>query len=595
VSGNGAIENLYNEAGKNKGDVANLYAEQQALANAAKVNPSGKPIVDPTWNAFDKLPYPGAPHDGGPQDLANQKANIAAQNNYQGYEAALQAQRDNGTFMDKFGPAIAIGLATGGVGSAVGAGVGSAIGGMTGTVIGGAAGGATAAGLTAAIQGRNPLKPILVGGLLGGAGAGLNSTLGSAGLSPTASAIGAKIGTGALSGALSGQGALSGAEGGALSGAGNAVAGSIFNSPGSTVDPQLTNSNNPSTPTVSYDPSLGDPSQSYISDPNYQSIPFQDPSAPGYNPGYTNYNVQGGGSTLGGGYTDNNGNTTAGNLGGSALATFLKGMGGQQSSGNGSNTGILSTLSQLLGGGAGLSQLLGIGVNGAAGAVNSQANQYAAQQYAGQTHFNPYNIQGPGGSTSFNGTTAQSSLNPATQQTYNQLGNLANSSAQSLQGGQQQAAQGYYNNLQNQQRDSNNKYYQNNLDSQFANGVLSSTAGQYQSQAALGNISNQNMQDQTLANNFANTQQQNQLQQLTAGLNGQNQINSQQLQQMSTAGGLGADASGANLQAYKPLAGANANSNLGNILSSIGNQSSNGVGMANNQQNLLQLLGLGGH
>lgn len=177
------------------------------------------------WAAFDKIPYPNAPHDGGPQDLANQKANIAAQNNYQGYEAALQAQRDNGTFMDKFGPMIALTMATAGAGM----GVGGAVSDLTGSAIaGGAAGGATTGALGSALQGQSLGtigKSTLMGGLGGGLGAaaapGASALGSSTGLSPALSsgivrgAIGA--GTGALAGG--GAGALMGGAGGFLSGA----------------------------------------------------------------------------------------------------------------------------------------------------------------------------------------------------------------------------------------------------------------------------------------------------------------------------------------------------------------------------------------
>lgn len=482
-----------------------------------------------------------------------------------------------GKVLADVGPVVTKGVDLAVAGGAAAAG--AALAAPLGATAAGAASGAAGSVASGTMGGNLTAKGVLTGtalGALGGAvaqsgiGQASNNALTSNGIpAPIAGAVtkGATSAlTGAVGGAIKGTGAVSGAEGGALSGSTGAVAGSIlsgagtiFNS-GSTVQP----TNNPSlttpaapAPTNGYN-SMGDgiddlPTfQDPDADPS-NPLTFQDPSDPNYNPGNTNLNIQGGGSTLGG--DTGNGSSS-------------------------SNAGLLSQLSKLLGGSTGansslLNSLAGILTNGAAGAVNQQAAQYAANQYAGQTQYSPYSVSTNNGTTAFNGTNATSSLSPQAQQTSDALSGLTNSSAASLQAGPQAAQQQYYNQLQASQADANNKMYQNNLDNQFGNGVLSSTAGQYQSQAALANISQQQLNDQTQAANYANTQQQQQLGQLTAGLNGTNALNTQQLAQMQQAGNFGSQASNANLQAFKPLAGANANSNLGNILSSIGNTASN--------------------
>jgi hypothetical protein len=98
----------------------------------------------------------------------------------------------------------------------------------------------------------------------------------------------------------------------------------------------------------------------------------------------------------------------------------------------------------------------------------------------------------------------------------------------------------------------------------------SSTAGGYQTQGALQAIGAQTGQNYSTASNLANSQQFNQLQNLTASLNGNNQINGQQLQQLQTSLQGGALASNANQGAYKPALAANSNSTFGNILNGLG-------------------------
>lgn len=646
-----SIDSLYNSVSSPTSAIGKLYKDHtdtriQSANNQAAANYYSTPAAQAKLLASDQQI---AKDFGIPLNQVSPQA-ISA---YNQQVAARGGGFMDQTFMNKIVPMLAISGLTAGAGSALGGalagtaatGTAAATSGALGASIGtggaltgvgsalvGAGTGALGGGLSATMSGGNIGKGILTGGVLGAIGGGLKPFVqGATGLTGTTGNIvnnsltGA--GTGAVRGALSGQGAvagaLSGAQSGATSAAGNAVAGSIFTS-GNTVSPQLTQSNNPSTPNVSVDPSqwnsndlspITTTGQYAFFDPTtggvngggsgmdlYNAPAFQNPSPSSYNPGFTNMPVQGGGSTLGGGYSDAHGNTTAGNLTGTALNAFLSNMmksgspvgNGNPSGGNGG--GLSSLLASLLGGGGGggngglLSSLLGNAMNGGAMAVNNQANQYASQQYAGQTKFNPYNVNTNNGSTTFNGTSATSALSPGQQQNSNALNGLTQSSAAGLQAGPQAASQNYFDQLQNQDRQANNQFYSSNLDNQMANGVLSSSAGQYQSQAALNAINQKTANNQVMANNFGQNQQQQQLQQLTAGLNGSNQINQNQLAQLNVGGNLGGMASNANLHAYAPLAGANANSNIGNILSSMGNQASSG---SNNNQSLLQLLGLG--
>jgi hypothetical protein len=421
-----------------------------------------------------------------------------------------------------------------------------------------------------------------------------------------------------VKGALTGQGALSGALSGAQSGAtsaaGSAVAGSIFNS-GNTVSPQLTQSNNPSTPNVSVDPSYFDTAgiQPIGMDTGYGSYtPTGDPNAASYNNYGNNPGTDTSLAALMGGLDPNyqvsnsylnsgaggagGGNGAASGAAGSATSSLLSRLlGGGAAAGNGSagNSGLLGGLAGLFGGSNSglLASLLGMGASGIGGSLQSSAAKGAAGQFANQTHFNPYTVNSNGGSASFDGTTANSSLSPGNAQLQGNLQGLGNSSIAGLQAGPQAASQGYFNNLQAQDQDANNKFYQSNLDNQMANGVLSSTAGQYQSQAALGAINNKTAQNQVMANNFGQQQQQQQLAQLTSSLNGNQGFNSQGLAQTALGGNLGSAASGANSQAYSPALAANSGSNIGNLLATMGNTQTAG---SSNQNALLQYL-LQGH
>jgi hypothetical protein len=524
-----------------------------------------------------------------------------------------------------------VGIATAGLGTALT----PAIGALASGAVSGAAGGALSAGLT----GQNAAKGALVGGVTGGAGAaasplvaqlvaqgmnpavaaalvkgGLGATTGAVGAAVTGGNVGqaAELGgvtgavrgglqssglnstaasalTGAARGALTGQGALAGAESGALSGAANAVTGSVFGG-GSTIfnsgtaanptsNPSLTN---PQEPTMALDSQTsddpfaflsagdltGDSTGSGDSTPNFGFDPStlgnidmssllsqlgSDSNLGDFN---NNLNIQGGGSTLGGGVN---------------LSASL---------GGGSNGSLLSQLASALGGGGGgnsalLSQLLGLGATTAGGALNSAAAKSAAGTYAGQTAFNPYTVNGAGGSTSFNGSTATSTLSPQQQQLQQMLAGLSTSSGNSLAAGPQAAITSDFNNRQSGALQAQQRLLGNTQDNEFANGILGSTAGGYQTQGALNAIGQQTNQNYTSAVNDATTQQQQQLAQLTAGINGNSNINAQQLAQLQTALQGGSAASTANQGAYKPALYANSNSTFGNALSGLGNAVSN--------------------
>lgn len=218
----------------------NQRASQQALTNTAQLTPAQRAAIanpfpqanmptDAMGNATFILPYPGAPHDGSPQDLANSQA-MAQQ---QGQASAIQYAYDQKPgFIDKLIPALAIGMATAGVGSGVGGAVGDALG---SSVAGGVAGGATAGGLSAAVQGQNPWKSTLLGGLGGGLGAfaqPASGALSSATGLPSSIASGVVrggigAGVGALGGAISGTGAGRGAMIGGLGGATSGLVGNL--------------------------------------------------------------------------------------------------------------------------------------------------------------------------------------------------------------------------------------------------------------------------------------------------------------------------------------------------------------------------------
>lgn len=192
------------------------------LAAIRNPYPQGGLAKDAQGNATFTLPYPNAPHDGGPQDLANTQAISQQGGQAASNQAAYNAKPG---FIDKLIPALAIGMATAGVG----AGVGGAIGDTLGATAGNIAGGATAGGLGAAVQGQNPLKATLLGGLGGGLStlaSPVTGALTNAGLNPALASglvrggIGAGVGAlgGALTGGNIGNSALSGGIGGAASG-----------------------------------------------------------------------------------------------------------------------------------------------------------------------------------------------------------------------------------------------------------------------------------------------------------------------------------------------------------------------------------------
>lgn len=528
--------------------------------------------------------------------------------------SALQGQN--------IGKGALVGGVSGGIGAAAtpltgaltGAGVNPTI---AGALVKGGAGAATGA-LGAAITGGNVGQAAELGGISGAVKGGLQGSgvlQGGNALQNGLNNTAAGALTGAVRGALTGQGAVQGAASGAINAGTGAVTGSIFSGAGTIFNSGSTDvqTQNPNLTTPALH--MGDEDPSYYSDGISTNDAYS--GAPGnidyagllselqgngaLNDFNNNLNVQGGGTTLGGGYTDANGNTTAGNLTGGALASFLAAMGANHSavgqnpagSSGSSSSNPLASLASLLTGGSGggssnlLAQLLGLGSSAIGGSLQSGAAKTAAGNFANQTQFSPYSVNTNSGSTSFNGTNATSSLSPGQQQTSNALSGLGQSSIQSLNAGPNSAANDYFNNLQANQQSANQRFMANTQDNEFANGVLGSTAGQYQTQAALGALGQQTTANQTQANNFANTQQQNQLANLTASLNGQNQINQGQLAQTQLGAGIGAQASGANVSAYSPSLAANSNNNIGNLLATLGQTQNSG---SSNQNALLQYL-----
>jgi hypothetical protein len=631
---------LFNPAVDNGGLGENPYglwgnpgaAASDAAANIAQ-HPGAAPNVDqyagaqPGVGTFTKwgVPIIGAAlsilaPELGPELAAADGATVAAADVGLGAAAGLTSSAiEGGNPLE--------GLLLGGLG-----GVGSALApGLASTLQSNLGLGATAAGIgansvigagTGAIKGAVTGTGALTGAELGGVNglisgginaSGANSALQNAGLSNT----GANILTGAAGGALKGTvdagitggnpalgaagGALTAGGGAAINGALNTV-GSVFtgsdptqtdnggiSSPGA-VPPYLQPNNASNMPynPFTYDGAgditdpTGDPTQ-YPTDPSTNGNgPLIDPNTiANLPPGFANIQPISGSDLL-----NNNPGIDPGSQGDLNLGT----------NGSGSNP-LAALLSKLLGGGGGgggsaaggaggtsglLAQLLGLGSTAAGGALNTAAAKGAASTFAGQTQFNPYGINTNNGSTTFNGTNATSTLAPGAQSTADGLTGLNNGLIGSLAAGPGADATANFNALTSSQLQAQQRLMANTQDNEFANGVLGSTAGQYQTQGALGAIGSQISGDQVTANNMAATQQQDQLAQLTAGLNGSNQINSSQLAQIAQGSNTGSQAGGINLNAFQPSLAANSNSNIGNLLTGIGNGITTNSGQANN-------------
>jgi hypothetical protein len=616
---------LFNPAVDNGGLGENPYglwgnpgaAASDAAANIAQ-HPGAAPNVDqyagaqPGVGTFTKwgVPIIGAAlsilaPELGPELAAADGATVAAADVGLGAAAGLTSSAiEGGNPLE--------GLLLGGLG-----GVGSALApGLASTLQSNLGLGATAAGIgansvigagTGAIKGAVTGTGALTGAELGGVNglisgginaSGANSALQNAGLSNT----GANILTGAAGGALKGTvdagitggnpalgaagGALTAGGGAAINGALNTV-GSVFtgsdptqtdnggiSSPGA-VPPYLQPNNASNMPynPFTYDGAgditdpTGDPTQ-YPTDPSTNGNgPLIDPNTiANLPPGFANIQPISGSDLL-----NNNPGIDPGSQGDLNLGT----------NGSGSNP-LAALLSKLFGssgsgaaGSAGaanspLASLLGLLSTTAGGALNNDAAKGAASTYANQTQFSPYSINTNNGSTSFNGTNATSTLAPGAASTASGLTGLNNGLIGSLAAGPGADATANFNSLTSSQLAAQQRLMANTQDNEFANGVLGSTAGQYQTQAALGAVGNQISGDQVTANNMAATQQQDQLAQLTAGLNGSNQINSSQLQSILGGAQVGGMAGGINLQAFQPSAVANSNSTAGSLFSNLG-------------------------
>lgn len=476
-----------------------------------------------------------------------------------------------------------VGAATAGIGGAlapaVDAALGTTAGGLGAGVASGATYGAIGGTLNSALTGQNVGKGALIGGALGGLGGGIGYGLSNDGLSSFENSALAKTGMGAVKGAIDGQGALQGAEGGAISAGTGAVAGSILNN-GSTIFSSGGAANPTSDPNLTT-PAAPSNSMSDLNPYGYDSNGY-DPSNPlGSMTGYTGgapVSYDGGANLQGYGVDPS--------LGGNAPTSGYMptdGSGNVLTSGGGGSSGnLLGSLASLLGGSNGgglspqlLSQLLGAGSSLIGGSLSSNAAKSAASTFQQEAMYNPYGTNTVNGSTSFQNGQLNSSLSPGAQQNVSGLNNLAQQNMSSLAGGTTASANNYFNQLQQQQKMGNSQYMGSNLDNQFANGIMSSTAGQYQTGAALNNVNNQSMQDMMQAQNFANTQQQNQLQQLTGSLNGLQGYNTQQLAAGTLGAQMGTGQSNANYNAGSPWLAANSGSNIGNFLTGQGSGMSN--------------------
>lgn len=159
---------------------------------------------------------------------------------YQQQQAAKSGGFWDQVIMNKVMPALAVGLATAGIGSAAGGALGGTLGTTGASIAGGAVQGAAAGALGSTLQGGNIGKGALFGGITGGVGGGLsslaspvtNSLAGSIGQPLASGVVRGTIGagTGALASALTGgnpgNGAFVGGVSGAAQGATTAATGS---------------------------------------------------------------------------------------------------------------------------------------------------------------------------------------------------------------------------------------------------------------------------------------------------------------------------------------------------------------------------------
>ena len=490
-------------------------------------------------------------------------------------------------------PMLAGGAAAGSLGSiAATAGAGAIV------------GGAGAAGMDVLGNHALTLGSVGKGALLGGVGAGTGAYLNGNGLGNIANgSIGGAV-TGGVRGAIDGQGVISGAEGGAIQGASGAVQGSIINAGtnlvsggGSAYAPGV----NPNTSDTGGVPpaSLASGNSNMSADPSYFDFlnnptstnvstagTGQDPITTNFNPtmGFTDPSL--GMNAPVGGYlpTDSSGNVITSGGGSSGGSTNLLAQlahmltGGNGSSGGGS--GLTPSM---------LTQLLGLASSAGGGQLQSNAAKGAASTFGNETKYAPTTVSGLDGSTTGGVTT----LSPGAAATSAGLTGMDSGLIKSLAAGPGATANADFNSLASSQLQAQQRLMANTQDNEKANGVLSSTAGGYQTQGALGAIGSQISGDQVTANNMAATQQQDQLAQLTAGLNGNDQINKAGLAAGALGNSISGTTAGANSSAYSPSLAANSNSNIGNLLASLGNGATNS-GNANSNALAQYLASLGG-
>jgi hypothetical protein len=182
------------------------YGDPGALTQGS--GHQGNPFAD-TYT----LPYPNAPHDGGPQDLAN---NAAIHQQMAGFGAQQYAIANAPTLIDKLALQLNLGLATAGIGGAVAPAASAAVGGgLGGSIAAGAATGAAGGALQSGLTGQNFGKDVLTGAATGALGGAAKSAI--PGLSAS-TGIPAPVLSAVAKGALGGiTGGLPGAVGGAAS------------------------------------------------------------------------------------------------------------------------------------------------------------------------------------------------------------------------------------------------------------------------------------------------------------------------------------------------------------------------------------------
>ena len=209
-------------AGSNVSLANNPYNQANNAQITAEYNSGGtsaNPNLGERWETeqLQNLPYPNAPHDGGPQDQANTQYITQAAEKANNIDYAISTAP---TLVDKLGMIAGMAgvAAVGGAviaplaaGAAVGAG--ATAGGLAAGVAGGVAGGAFTGAVDSALTGQNIGKGALTGAAVGGIGAGASNLAQTAGLGSSVGNIAGKALGSLASNAINGNGSTSGTSG----------------------------------------------------------------------------------------------------------------------------------------------------------------------------------------------------------------------------------------------------------------------------------------------------------------------------------------------------------------------------------------------